>query len=94
MTNAPSPDLFAHDGTLKPGEVALVLRPDGGVQIAHNVASVRETGLIKGGPTGAGFLMALALVELMGTQTYMAAMVEASKKLDGLSFSGATGTVN
>jgi hypothetical protein len=52
---------------LDPGDVALILRKDGGPEIHHNLPHLATTGELVGGPGGeaAGIILALALTHIL-----------------------------
>jgi hypothetical protein len=72
---------------LEPGDVALILRKEGGPEIHHNLPHLAATGELVGGPGGeaAGIILALALTHVMthDEKALMAAMRTVATLLEG-----------
>ena len=75
---------FTHDHELREGDVALIFQADGDIRLAHNIAKVRETNIIKGEDTG-GFILALSLLTMVDdTPAFNDAMKRAGVMLEQL----------
>lgn len=95
MTDQPSPLTFSHEPQLAEGDVALVFKKTGDIIIQHNVASVIKSGKITGGVEGAGFVMALAALELISDEAaYAQAMRDTAARLVSIDGPPTSGAVN
>lgn len=84
MPDLIDPTIFTHDPEIPEGGAALVFRNDGSVRIAHNIASVRDTGMMQGAEM-APVLMCLGALEVVNDkQAFEAAIMRAVAKLEQL----------
>jgi hypothetical protein len=71
--------------TLKPGDVAVILpsAEDAEPILAHNIASIAETGYVSGGPDAAGIMLVLAFLDIIqfDEAALQAAMLRVAKQI-------------
>lgn len=78
-------DKISHDETLHPGDVAVVFRANGEIQISHNIESVRDTNHIDGAKDGAPFLMAIACLSMIESEAdWDRFLSEAARRVAGM----------
>lgn len=78
--------LYTHQTELDPGDVAIVFKANGDIQIAHNIETVRLTNVIDAKNSG-GFMMALAcLVTVEDEALFQQKLQEAATRLARYSF--------
>lgn len=67
MTNTPALP-FEFNPAIADGAVAIVFRTSGDIVLQHNAPDVVASGVVKGGPQGAGFVQALACLMMVSNE--------------------------